>query len=160
MAAPGVSVTLSMVSTKNCASKSVGVESNGVPGIVYMCESMYQVDCDGSSCITNTYRVDHMLCGHGVRDQEPHKFDGVEASIANTIQDCRDIVSGRRNKTGRGRLRIIRTTSKERDLRRPVAVGNADGTGKLNANEKTFSLGVLHRLHSERLTNRRRRRCA
>ena len=82
-----------------------------------------------------TYRVDHVLCADGVRDQKPYKLDGTEASVTNTVEDGRDVVRRRRNEARRGRLGIIRAASKERDLRRSVAVRNAYGTGELDADK-------------------------
>ena len=51
---PGKSVPLSKVSTKNCASNELGVESNGVPGIVGSTLSWAATECEARRSTTST----------------------------------------------------------------------------------------------------------
>ena len=93
------------------------------------------------------YRVDLVLRANGVRDEEPHDFDGAESRIAHAIQYSRDIVCGERNKVRRRGLRIVRATGKKVHLWRSVAVRRADSPGELDAGwwkaEETLGSGQV-----------------
>ena len=79
------------------------------------------------------YRVNRILRADGVRDEEPDQLDRAEASVANSVQDSRDIVRRERYEVWRGRLRVVRPAREETELRRAIAVRHADRACELDA---------------------------
>ena len=83
-----------------------------------------------------THRIDVVLRGDGVRDEEPDDLHSAEGGITHASYDGLCAVGREGDKVWRRRLRVVRPPREERHLRCAVTVRHADCTSELDAEKE------------------------